>query len=300
MPQNRRQEAQNVRRGHNPAAARPAPSSPARHRGPAAQSPQGRRSNVQRPSAPGRAPQRRMASPSQARRPAQTPQKNRQREWIYPEGYRPEQNAKRPAPRPPQKKQKPKQSYKWVGVLIRGVALRLLIGMVIGLSVLGIVYNNKFYSNVEEAELEAKSYYYYDDDEKFTLKEADAFHAHNDGELMISYSDISAWLDMAQVGDIYTMRFVISNGDGISESVVFHNSSHNAFVNGEIIVMDARTRFENGEVWVPVSFVTEYMTGFSITEKGNTLKLEKNEDKLSFVLGASEPIANLEYPEDDE
>ena len=295
MPENRRQTPQRHSRGHNPAARRPA-------NRPAPSGQQNRHRNIQNPRIPDKARQAQNRRPAQQQRRRPAPaSNNRQRDWIYPEGYRPPQAAKRPAPRPPQKKQpKPKQSYKWVGVLLGGIAIRLFIGMLIGCAALGLMYSNKFYSEVEEAELEAKSYYYYDDDEKFTLKEADAFHAHNDGEVMISFSDISEWLDMAQVGDIYTMRFVISDENGIAESVVFHNASHNAFVNGEIIVMDARTRFENGEVWVPVSFVKEYMTGFSITENGNTLKIEKNEDKLSFVLGASEPIANLEYPEDDE
>lgn len=227
----------------------------------------------------------------QSRRPAQ-------RDWVYPEGYvppkghRPLQNAKRA----PQKKKKPKQSYKWLGVLIGGVAVRLLVGILIAAAVLGLMYRGKFYAAPEIGE--ETTYIFTDVNAKQTVYEASIAEAYTDGRLMVSYSDLAAWLGMAQVGDIYTMRFVFPDAEGGESDVVFHNASHNAFVNGSVAVMEGRTRFDNGEVWVPLSFVQQYMTNLEVTSEGGKVTVARGESEVSFALAQNAPLENCEVPEE--
>ena len=134
-----------------------------------------------------------------------------------------------------------------------------------------------------------------EDKEVTSTFEVPASRAYLGDELMVSFSDIAAWLDMAQVGDIHTMRFVVREGD--DQSVVFHYNSHNAFIGHEIVVMSAETRFVGGEVWVPLSFVQICMKGFDITVEGDNVRISRNGDAPGFALRASEPIAPCEYPD---
>ena len=118
-------------------------------------------------------------------------------------------------------------------------------------------------------------------------------------QLLISFSEVSKWLGSAQVGDIYSMRFVVGS-DKESQTVVFHNASQDAFVNGCPIVMKCRAQFRHGEVWVPVSFIKDYITGIEIKEKKDTVTLSLNGEELSFTLSPSNPIEAVPTPEDEE
>ena len=250
----------------------------------------------------GRPPQRQGQRPNQ--RPAQRPQPPRQnapREWIYPEGYTPPKGYRPPAQRPVQRKpvpkKKPKQDYTFLWVFLGQLGLRLVIGMLVGMAVIGLLYRGKFYGNPEDKRDNVVYTFSKTENEKEEVQtfEVGAASAYRGEDLMVSCSDIAAWLDMAQVGDIHTMRFVCREGD--SQSVVFHYNSHNAFIGHEIVVMDCETRFAGGEVWVPLSFVQGCMKGFDVTVEGSSVKITRNADIPGFTLHASEPIAPCEYPE---
>ncbi len=243
------------------------------------------------------------------------------REWIYPEGYslpqqrRPQNGVRSPqgnkrsavgnnrSPRKVQKKKSPPRSridWQRVGVIAGAAALRFVCCALVFLLILGLLYRNMFYS---ETEPEAKKVTYSfaavsgeSDEAKTTVTELtfDSAMAYSGDELLISFSEISKWLGTAQVGDIYSMRFVIG-----SENVVFHNSSQNAFVNGAPIVMKCCARFRNGEVWVPLSFVQDYITGIEIVQSEGNISLALNGEELSFVLSSADPLAPVAQPEQE-
>lgn len=228
-------------------------------------------------------------------RPSQAKKQSSGREWVYPEGYRPPAR-KAPQPRKAPPKKKPKQDYGFLWVFLGELALRLGIGVLVGCAVIGLMYRSKFYG-VPEDDRKDMTYVLSETVEEKEVKttfEASAQTAYHDGNLMVNFSDVAAWLDMAQVGDIYTMRFVVRGED--EASVVFHYSSHSAFIGHEIIVMDGRTRFDNGEVWVPLSFVQSYMKGFDVAVEGETVRLSRNGDAVGFGVMSSEPISPCEYP----
>ncbi len=224
------------------------------------------------------------------------------REWVYPEGYRPparkqpqkkQVQKKRPAP----KRKAPKQDYTFLWVFLGELCLRLLIGAVIGASILGLVCRSKFYT-VPEDKRDDVVYTFSrmeGEEEVKSVFEVSPARAYREDQLMVSFSDIAAWLDMAQVGDIHTMRFVVRGEE--DSGVVFHYNSHNAFIGHEIVVMDCETRFEGGEVWVPLSFVQGCMRGFDVTVEGEKVLIRRNGDEPGFKLKASEPIAPCEYPD---
>ncbi len=232
----------------------------------------------------------------------QTQKKSGGREWVYPEGYRPparkQPQKNQPKGKPPVKKRKaPKQDYTFLLVFLGELGLRLLIGAVIGISILGLVYRNKFYTVPEDKRDDVVyTFSHVEEDEEVTsVFEVSAARAYRGENLMVSFSDIAAWLDMAQVGDIHTMRFVVRGEE--DEGVVFHYNSHNAFIGNETVVMDCETRFEGGEVWVPLSFVQDCMTGLDVTVEGEKVLICRNGDGPGFKLKASEPITPCEYPE---
>ena len=222
---------------------------------------------------------------------------NAPREWVYPEGYRPPQKKQVPKKTPPQRRPKPKQDYSFLWVFLGELAVRLLIGVLVGMTVVGLLYRNKFYTTPTDNRADVNYTFSHTEDGKEVVNtfEVPASRAYLGSELMVNFSEIAAWLDMAQVGDIHTMRFVVRQGD--DQSVVFHYNSHNAFIGHEIVVMGAETRFVGGEVWVPLSFVQICMKGFDVTVEGENVKISRNGDTPGFALKASEPIFPCEYPE---
>ena len=265
--------------------------------------------SVQRPARPGaarpvagRPNAGRPAASRQQRPPQRPPQRTGSpREWVYPEGYRPPQKKQPPRQpqrkAPPQRRPKQKQDYSFLWVFLGELAVRLLIGILVGMAIVGLLYKNKFYTTPSDDREDVVYTFSHMEDGKEVVNtlEVPASRAYLGDELMVSFSDIAAWLDMAQVGDIHTMRFVVRES-GI-QSVVFHYNSHNAFIGHEIVVMNAETRFANGEVWVPLSFVQICMKGFDIAVEGENVKISRNSDAPGFALRASEPIAPCKYPE---
>lgn len=254
----------------------------------------------------GRPAQARPVASKPASRPQRPPKRppqrgNTPREWVYPEGYRPPQQRQAHRNAPPQKRpkqrQKQKQDYSFLWVFLGQLAVRLFIGVLCGMAIVGLLYRNKFYGTPSDDREDVIYTFYHTEEGKEVVStfEVPASRAYLGDELMVSFSDIAAWLDMAQVGDIHTMRFVVR--DDTDQSVVFHYNSHNAFIGHEIVVMDDRTRFVGGEVWVPLSFVQICMKGFDIAVEGQSVKITRNGDAPGFALKASEPIAPCEYPE---
>ena len=246
-------------------------------------------------------------------RPTQNSPRKRQSDWVYPEGYTPPanvrsqrhpNNAGRPAQRPPQKKKKePIIRINWerLFIILGAFFLRFAISFAAVALVMFLIYRNIFFG-VPEPVAEEVTYNLCDYNEEGDKTVSVTFvsagvNAYDKDDLLISFSEISAWLDCAQVGDIYSMRYVLTDENGNTENVVFHNNSHNAFINGTPVVMDCHARFDWGEVWVPLSFVSDYVTGIEITADTETVTLTRSGEDISFVLRPTSPIPNATIEE---
>ena len=64
--------------------------------------------------------------------------------------------------------------------------------------------------------------------------------------------------------------------------------------------MKCRAQFRHGEVWVPLSFIKDYITGIDITEKKDSVSLSLNGEELSFILSPSAPITPVPIPAEEE
>ncbi len=239
------------------------------------------------------------------------------RDWIYPEGYTPPRPPQQRRPNPnqnpqrrPQQKRKPEPAIKvkidWqrVGAVCAAIAVRFVSAVIIVAISLFVYLRFNFYTQPAPPYDEV-SYNFItvegegDDAVKSTTSFlSEGYSAYYRDELLISFSEVSKWLGTAQVGDIYSMRFVLGS-DNESQTVVFHNSSQDAFVNGTPIAMKTRAQFRHGEVWVPVSFINDYITGISITEKKGTVSISLNEEELSFSLSPTDPLDPVPMLEDE-
>ncbi len=263
------------------------------------------------------------------RKPVQSkPQTNlsnqRKKDWVYPEGYNAQippqyRNGQRPPQRRPQNQngKRPAQKKKaapairihinWqrVGAICSAIAIRFVCCLIVVILALTGYYFFNFHTE-QQLPYEKIKYVFTTvsgegEDAVTTYNEfvSESSLSYDREELLISFSQVSKWLGTAQVGDIYSMRFVLDYGNE-SQTVVFHNSSQDVFVNGCPIVMKCRAQFRHGEVWVPLSFVKNYINGVEVAEKKDKITLSKNGEELSFTLSPSYPIDPVPLPEEEE
>ncbi len=252
----------------------------------------------------------------QRKRPANQPQKKR--DWVYPEGYRPQGQTRRPTQtpgrrpagedngrRPARRPRSPKKSFDWerFGAVCLALFGRFAVCLAVVAIVMLLIYRNMFYSNIEPPTKEVDYTFLTvegEGDEAKTVSRKltfDAASAYSRGELLVSFSEVSKWLGTAQVGDVYSMRFVL--GEGNSDDVVFHNSSRNAFINGAPVVMRSVARFDNGEVWVPVSFITDYLEGVEVMLSEGAVTFSFTGEDVRFNLRPADPLQPAEQPEEE-
>ncbi len=86
----------------------------------------------------------------------------------------------------------------------------------------------------------------------------------------IDFADLAERCGFSITGDGERMRFTTANG----EYVIFTNASSTVEMNGTPLNMGAPARADRERTVVPLSFVTEYLTGAEITEDGARLYID--------------------------
>lgn len=171
------------------------------------------------------------------------------------------------------------------------------------------------------------------DDVKYSMEAEDgstlsftapAASAYRHGVMYVDFSTVSQWFGMAEVGSIDSMRYVItspddrtSKGNGSEEYVIFTNGSAGASVNGSSVIMSGACRTAGSHVWVPLSFIENYITGISVehssrgsvtfvrdtnsdTEKENAESTDaEGTATVSLRLKRAAPLPLPEMPESD-
>ncbi len=172
------------------------------------------------------------------------------------------------------------------------------------------------FSSTKNTETDVESYEYLyvydadDDDSNLSVSVSDAVSV-KDGVRTVDFSIIADMASMTVVGSSASLKFYT----GDEECVIFTEGSRTAVVNSNSCELDTEVWVDDdGDFWVPVSFVEDYMTGVSVTvvtasdtdgtdEKGseveNSVTVTLTGDTVSFALKESdtiEPITEDTYP----
>ena len=294
-----------------------------------------------RPNAQGQRPAARQnpRPNAQGQRPApqrQRPENVRQRqsEWIVPEGspvytaegrmydgHRrigtdPRTQMRRPENRRPQPRKKKKRFDKERFFLhVKAFFVRLAVMLLI-VGILGLWwYRAEFYST--QPDRSGKVTYSLDDSRTYVVKAATAYR----GEVLyVDFTEIAEWFGMVSVGSINSMRFICtegvsetSSGKGGEEYAIFSSGSTTVLVNGQRICLEAPCRTVGTHIWIPLSFVENYVCGVVCDRgpKGTDVTFlpegydpEAEEDgtelliEASFRVKAQNALPHQTYPKD--
>ena len=157
---------------------------------------------------------------------------------------------------------------------------------------------------------------------EYTVKAAEAYRGD---VLYVDFSEISQWLGMVSVGSVNSMRFICidelsetSAGTGGEEYAIFTSGSTNAVVNGVSISLEDVCRTVDSHIWIPLSFVENYMSGVECDrgpsdsdvvftpegagdkDKDEDEKKDNDEDEkltVSYKIKSQNPLSPIEYPQ---
>ena len=327
----RREPAYNNRQRQQSAQS-PSSPQPQKRANPAARPPEGKRplQNGAKGTRPARPPQR----PPQ-KRPSQ------QRDWIVPEGspvytaegrvYEGNRNGARPAadprqqqrrrppqrrPEPPKKKKKKFNKEKFFHG-VKTFFVRLLTMLLIVILTGFLWYRAEFFSDTSSRS--GKVTFYMEDRGEYTVKAAEAYRGD---VLYVDFSEIAGWFGMVSVGSVNSMRFICiddlsqtSAGKGGEEYAIFTSGSTNVVVNGVSISLEDVCRTVDSHIWVPLSFVENYMSGVECDRGPSDSNIvfapegagdgdedeEKDKDEdvkisVSYKIKSQNPLSPVEYP----
>lgn len=128
------------------------------------------------------------------------------------------------------------------------------------------------------------------------VKKQDESQSFYDGVLYINFSDIAKMCGMIVTGDEKQRRFTAS--DNYDESVLFRFGDAWAVVNGMEWQMEGPARLEDGSVWVPYDFVSNYVLGIRCVQKKKTLTVVReyvNEKLDPLEVKKDEPVQSIRF-----
>lgn len=192
------------------------------------------------------------------------------------------QTRKAPPSKPVKKKKRfAKRAAFWIGAF----AKRLLIFFIITAALGFWWYRSEFYSTVND---NGSKINYSVDDGSGTSYEASASSAWSSGVLYADFSALYKSFNMAQVGSLDSMRFIVkeddvrdSAGNSKEQYIIFTDGSRTATVNGTAVVMESRCRVIGEHIWIPLSFIENYMDGVKVDHTSDSSVVFVSPDKLA-------------------
>ncbi len=106
---------------------------------------------------------------------------------------------------------------------------------------------------------------------EYTLSGKDAYSSN---ELLVCFDDIATLCEMTETGSVRERTFHAENSD---EKITITEGSSVALLNGSKVDMLAQAVLRDGKLYVPLSFVKEYMVGVSLSEENNTVVISRGE-----------------------
>lgn len=238
---------------------------------------------------------------------------------MYEPRVRPDQRGQQGrSQRPPEGIRRPEQKKKSFdkkrfALHVRTFFTRFLV-MFLVVSGLGLWwYRATFFS--DESTRRGTVSFVLDDERSYEVKAAKAYR----GEVLyVDFSEIGKWFGMVSVGSVNSMRFICtegisetSSGKGSEEYAIFVSGSNTVLINGSSVTMEAPCRTVDAHIWVPLSFVENYLVGVvcdrspkgtdvSFAPEGVDMEeLSKDEELVfnaSFKVKAQNAVAHVEYP----
>lgn len=116
----------------------------------------------------------------------------------------------------------------------------------------------------------------------------------DDGTRYVNFSQIADFFGFAMVGSINDMKYVIKESE--NETVSFVPDSDKAYVNDVLVRTDGPAFYEDGDLYVCESFVTDYILGFDVVTDADsrTVSLAR---KLLNTVDADGRIVDGKSPE---
>ena len=97
------------------------------------------------------------------------------------------------------------------------------------------------------------------------------------GDVMVNFTRIAALCSMTSTGDSSELRYITI--DEYTENVRFIVGTNIVYMNGMQERMDGVSRIMSNDLWVPLSFVTDFMTGITaeLDEGAHKITITRNE-----------------------
>jgi len=237
---NRNPRPANRQAGQRPPERRPAPTAP--RPGGNMQRPQNR---GQRPSAGGMRPMSGVYDPALVEA-----ERRRRREQQYRENMRRKEER---------------------GAVIAKVAITLV--MYLLLTVLFVIFFVIKLANTNSLDTSDYRYHYGSSLERVPYTSA----IGDNGEPMVNFTRIAVMCSMTATGDNSEMRYITIDDE--TENVRFVVGTSTVYMNGMREMMTGDSRRIGGDLWVPLSFVSEFMTGITAdyNEKKNEITVLRTE-----------------------
>ena len=106
--------------------------------------------------------------------------------------------------------------------------------------------------------------YYYGTGDDDAYERVSYSVSERNGVRYINFTQLAKMLSLTMIGDGDTLRYVISSSD--TEEAVFKNGMSDAVINNTNVSMSGAAQCDSsGNLWVPLDFVTGYMSGVIVT-----------------------------------
>ncbi len=192
---------------------------------------------------------------------------------MYGEGPRPASTSKRKATKEQMRVENSRRRKESFKVFLSRLALYGVMLLVIG-GIGAAVFFGFFYSTPDANKASITYFETYDGRHTDKVKVSESV-AYPDGVLYLNFSSIADGCDMSVIRDSGNVKFILPDGDDHSDSsgtgkeeyVIFTKKSTECTVCGQPARLSAPAVFDDKDIWVPASFVTDYMNGITVKEE---------------------------------
>lgn len=116
-----------------------------------------------------------------------------------------------------------------------------------------------------------------------------------DGVPYLNFSDVVTLCDLSVTGEKGNMTFITPGG----ETLTLVAGNHSVLVNGNVVTLDGQVLDRDGNLWVPLAFLRDYLVGVNITMDTNrdgklVLSVVKNDEEAGFLLKSGATIEKID------
>lgn len=198
---------------------------------------------------------------------------------------RPVSGVRRKATREQMRAENRRRRREGARLFLGRLALYGVMLLVLGGIAAGIFFG--FFYSAPDANEASIDYFENFNGDKTVKSELSGTTVYRNGKLYVNFSSIADGCNMSTVLDSKTVRFVLSDGDDVSDSagtgheeyVSFVKDSTECVVCGQTSRLTSPAYFVDKRVWIPADFVNDYVNGITVTEEKSAGKVYVMRDK---------------------